>query len=184
MLTPPIARPQERATEYSKTIAPSSVDAVRLTFTFEPMNITWVTSLPTGKESGTYLALDLGGTNLRVCLVTLNGQGDAEVTQEKYHLPSEIKTGTSEQLWDFVADSLQKFVEQHQPESQNRSEPLPLGFTFSYPATQDRIDHGRLQTWTKGWDIDGVEGQNVAAMLEDAIARRVRTPQLLRTCQC
>ncbi|KAK5191738.1 hypothetical protein LTR92_008319 [Exophiala xenobiotica] len=137
-----------------------------------PMNITWVTSLPTGKETGTYLALDLGGTNLRVCLVTLTGKGDAEVTQEKYPLPSEVKTGTSEQLWDLIAGSLQNFVEQHPPDSQKRSEPLPLGFTFSYPATQDRIDHGRLQTWTKGWDIDDVEGQNVAAMLEDAIARR------------
>ena len=184
MLIPLIARPQERATEYSKSNSPSSADEDQLTFTFEPMNITWVTSLPTGKETGTYLALDLGGTNLRVCLVTLTGKGNAEVTQEKYPLPSEVKTGTSEQLWDLIAGSLQNFVEQHQPASQKHSEPLPLCFTFSYPATQDRIDHGRLQTWTKGWDIDDVEGQNVAAMLEDAIARRVRTSQLFRSCQC
>ncbi|KAK4939731.1 hypothetical protein LTR10_020015 [Elasticomyces elasticus] len=136
-----------------------------------PMNITWVTSLPTGQETGTYLALDLGGTNLRVCRITLKG-GDAEVEQEKYSLPSSIKTGTSDGLFDFIADSLQNFVKDHSSDSQEDGELLPLGFTFSYPATQDRIDHGLLQTWTKGWDVDDVEGKDVAALLRSAIEKR------------
>ena len=34
--------------------------------------ITYVTQLPTGKESGRYLALDLGGTNFRVLLCELS----------------------------------------------------------------------------------------------------------------
>jgi hexokinase len=136
------------------------------------MNITWVTSLPTGQESGNYLALDLGGTNLRVCRVTLKN-GDADVDQEKYSLPSHIKTGSSDKLWDFIADSLQRFVAEHQLDPEKDGELLPLGFTFSYPATQDRIDHGILQTWTKGWDIKGVEGEDVAAMLRSAIEKRV-----------
>lgn len=135
------------------------------------MNITWVTSLPTGQESGKYLAVDLGGTNLRVCRVTLNG--DTEVDQEKYALPAHIKTGSSDELWDFIADSLQRFVAEHQLTPKKDGELLPLGFTFSYPATQDRIDHGILQTWTKGWDIKGVEGQDVAAMLRNAIEKKV-----------
>ena len=33
--------------------------------------ITYVTQLPTGQESGKYLALDLGGTNFRVILVEI-----------------------------------------------------------------------------------------------------------------
>ena len=136
------------------------------------MNITWVTSLPTGQESGTYLAVDLGGTNLRVCRVTLES-GDAEVEQEKYFLPSSIKTGTSDELWSFIADSLQKFVTDH-PSDSKTGELLPLGFTFSYPATQDRIDHGLLQTWTKGWDVSDVEGKDAAALLRSAIEQRVR----------
>ena len=137
------------------------------------MNITWVTSLPTGQETGTYLALDLGGTNLRVCRVTLK-IGDTEVEQEKYSLPSSIKTGTSDDLWNFIADSLQKFVEDYPSAPRKGEELLPLGFTFSYPATQDKIDHGLLQTWTKGWDVDDVEGTDVAALLRSAIEKRVR----------
>lgn len=33
--------------------------------------ITYVTKLPTGQESGVYIALDLGGTNFRVILVEI-----------------------------------------------------------------------------------------------------------------
>lgn len=46
---------------------------------------------------------------------------------------------------------------------------MPLGFTFSYPATQESIDHAVLQTWTKGFDIKGIEGNNVAEQLRDEI---------------
>lgn len=50
---------------------------------------------------------------------------------------------------------------------------LPLGFTFSYPVEQEAIDRGTLVTWTKGFDISGVEGQDVVLQLADAIRKRV-----------
>jgi hexokinase len=50
---------------------------------------------------------------------------------------------------------------------------LPLGFTFSYPAHQDYIDHAVLQRWTKGFDIDGVEGFDVVPQFEAALKRKV-----------
>jgi hexokinase len=34
-----------------------------------------VTRRPNGTETGTFLALDLGGTNFRVCEITLEGNG-------------------------------------------------------------------------------------------------------------
>jgi len=46
---------------------------------------------PTGKETGDFIALDLGGTNLRVCFVTLQGSGKFEITQTKYRLTEEQK---------------------------------------------------------------------------------------------
>ncbi|KIX92478.1 uncharacterized protein Z520_11798 [Fonsecaea multimorphosa CBS 102226] len=139
------------------------------------MNITWVTSFPTGRETGTYLTLDLGGTNLRVCLITLTGTpGGSDITQEKYQLPKEIKTGTADDLFEHIADRLGDFVEKHVETEKVNGDggKVPLGFTFSYPATQDRIDHGILQTWTKGWDVKGVEGNDVAEMLKRAIEKR------------
>lgn len=51
-----------------------------------PMLPTYSFGWPTGKEKGPYLAVDLGGTNLRVCHVELQGDGHFEVTQSKYRL--------------------------------------------------------------------------------------------------
>ena len=129
-------------------------------------------SFPTGKETGTYLALDMGGTNLRVCEIYLpEEEGEFDITQSKYRMPEELKTGTADELWEYIADCLQQFIEYHH--EGERLNALPLGFTFSYPATQEYIDHGVLQRWTKGFDIDGVEGHDVVPPFEKAIADRV-----------
>jgi len=136
-----------------------------------PMNPTWCMAFPDGNETGTFLALDMGGTNLRVCEIILtDAKSEFDIIQSKYRMPEELKSGTSEELWEYIADCLQQFIESHH-HGENLAK-LPLGFTFSYPATQDYIDHGILQRWTKGFDIDGVEGHNVVPMFENAIAKR------------
>ena len=139
-----------------------------------PMNVTWVLGWPDGHESGSFLTLDIGGTNLRVCWIILKeGRGETNVTQDQYKLPDELKSGTAEELWTFIADSLQGFIEKHDLKG-TAEEPLKLGFTFSYPAHQEHIDHGELQTWTKGLDIKGVEGHDAAGQLREALEKRVR----------
>lgn len=139
------------------------------------MNVTWVLDFPDGHERGTYLALDMGGTNLRVCEITLTEEkGAFNITQSKYKMPEELRTGTAEELWEYIADCLQQFVETHHT-GENLTK-LPLGFTFSYPATQEYIDHGILQRWTKGFDIDGVEGKDVVPPLEEILKKRVCLP--------
>ncbi|KAG0650839.1 Hexokinase [Hyphodiscus hymeniophilus] len=136
-----------------------------------PMNPTWCMAFPTGEEQGTFLALDMGGTNLRVCEIILTDQkSEFDIIQSKYRMPEELKTGESDELWEYIADCLQQFIESHHAGEKTAN--FHLGFTFSYPATQDFIDHGVLQRWTKGFDIDGVEGKNVVPMLEAAIAKR------------
>ncbi|KUI56426.1 Hexokinase [Cytospora mali] len=133
---------------------------------------TWVFGFPSGQEKGQYLTIDLGGTNLRVCWITLKGPShDTEVLQDTYKLPKHIKTGTADELWGLIADSLSDFLDKHDLHG-TEDEPLPLGFTFSYPVQQDYIDRGTLVTWTKGFDIKGIEGQDVVIQLGDAIAKR------------
>ncbi|KAJ0416048.1 hexokinase-domain-containing protein [Aspergillus carlsbadensis] len=136
-----------------------------------PMNVTWVMGFPDGNEQGTFLALDMGGTNLRVCEITLTEEkGGFDIIQSKYRMPEELKTGTAEELWEYIVDCVEQFIQYHH-ENENLSN-LPLGFTFSYPATQDYIDHGVLQRWTKGFDIDGVEGEDVVPPLEKVFKER------------
>lgn len=135
------------------------------------MNPTWCMAFPDGNEQGTYLALDMGGTNLRVCEVTLTeAKGEFDIIQSKYRMPEELKTGTADELWGYIADCLQQFIEYHHGDEKIAD--LPLGFTFSYPATQEYIDHGVLQRWTKGFDIDGVEGKDVVPPFQKALTER------------
>jgi hexokinase len=135
------------------------------------MNPSWVMSFPTGYETGTFLALDMGGTNLRVCEVFLpEEKGEFDIIQSKYRMPEELKTGKAEELWEYIADCVQQFIEYHHEDEDLKD--MSLGFTFSYPATQHYIDEGILQRWTKGFDIDGVEGKDVVAPFEAALRKR------------
>lgn len=139
----------------------------------QPMIPTWVMSYPDGHETGTFLALDMGGTNLRVCQITLTEKkSEFDILQSKYRMPEELKTASKDELWDYIADCLHQFLETHHGGVANVGN-LHLGFTFSYPAVQNYIDEGILQTWTKGFDIAGVEGNDVVPMFEAALVRRV-----------
>lgn len=134
------------------------------------MNPTWCMSFPTGHETGQFLALDMGGTNLRICEITLSQQkSEFDLIQSKYRMPEELKSGSAEELWEYIADCLQQFIQSNHMDQKT----LPLGFTFSYPATQNYVDQGILQRWTKGFDIDGVEGHDVVPMFESAIEKKV-----------
>jgi len=135
-----------------------------------PMIPTFVFGWPTGMETGDYLAVDLGGTNLRVCLVTLQGKGKFEITQSKYRLTEEQKQEDGQKLFDFCAECLKTFIETNLGEGTvKEGEKLPLGFTFSYPCSQERIDHGELIRWTKGFGAPNTEGRDVAAMFRESL---------------
>jgi hexokinase len=138
------------------------------------MNVTWVLGWPDGHESGKFLTVDLGGTNLRVCWIHLTERsGDINITQDEYKLADGLKTGGADELFDFIAEALDTFISKHALQG-TKDDPLQLGFTFSYPAHQDYIDHGKLVTWTKGFEIKGVEGEDAAGLLREAIAKKVQ----------
>lgn len=140
-----------------------------------PMVPTYVFGWPTGEEKGDFLAIDLGGTNLRVCLVTVQGDGKFEVTQSKHRLTEEHKHDDGQKLFDFCADCLKNFINttlrNDKGWSLKEGEKIPLGFTFSYPCTQDRIDHGVLIRWTKGFGAPNTEGNDVAAMFRKSLEK-------------
>jgi hexokinase len=131
---------------------------------------TWVFGSPTGNEAGDYLAVDLGGTNLRVCLVKLLGDSKFTLTQSKFRLTEEQKQGSAGDLFDFCAQCVKDFIDSQLPQATAES-PIPLGFTFSYPCYQKSIGHGVLVRWTKGFGTSGVEGNDVAQMFKDSLQK-------------
>ena len=137
-----------------------------------PMLPAYVFGWPTGDEVGSYLALDLGGTNLRVCHVVLKGAGKFEITQSKFRLTEEQKQTEGQELFDFCADCLATFIKDHFGDQNGDvilEEELALGFTFSYPMEQDKIDHGKLVRWTKGFGNPNTEGRECAAMFRKSL---------------
>ncbi|PWN39179.1 putative hexokinase [Ceraceosorus guamensis] len=139
-----------------------------------PMLPAYVFGWPTGDEKGSYLALDLGGTNLRVCHVTLKGKGEFDVTQTKFRLTDEQKQCEGQELFDFCADCLNTFIKDHfggRDGEVHLEEDIALGFTFSYPMEQERIDHGKLVRWTKGFGNPNTEGNNVADMFKKSLEK-------------
>ena len=85
-------------------------------------------------------------------------------------IPQSIMTGTGIQLFDHIATCLANFMKAEQLCSPNKT--YPLGFTFSFPCHQKGLASATLAKWTKGFDCDGVVGEDVVEMLQDAINRR------------
>jgi hexokinase len=125
------------------------------------------TRQPTGRERGRVVAVDWGGTRGRAGLVELAGGGSVEiVTDEVFTFPEALKQGPAGPVFDVIADAIGRVVEA-QP-----AETYPLGFVYSYPARLERIDRAVALALTKGWSLTGLEGQDVAALLNDALRRR------------
>jgi len=104
--------------------------------------------------------MDLGGTNIRACSVELKGDGTFNMIQSKAAVPPELQTAkTSAELFGFIAEHLHKFLDEYHPDhcekdSSSREECYRLGFTFSFPVIQTKINAGKLMRWTKGFKIE------------------------------
>ncbi|KAG5644937.1 hypothetical protein DXG03_007402 [Asterophora parasitica] len=137
---------------------------------------TFVTGVPDGTETGTFLALDLGGTNLRVCEVILNGDKTFSLRQQKYKVSDALKTGEATALFDYLADSVDAFLTQHAASSHEHTTDSPdvvhLGLTFSFPVEQTALGSGKILTWTKGFSAKNAVGHDVVQLLQDAFDRK------------
>uniref|UniRef100_A0A8B9GDI1 Hexokinase-2 n=1 Tax=Amazona collaria TaxID=241587 RepID=A0A8B9GDI1_9PSIT len=131
---------------------------------------TFVRSTPDGTEDGDFLALDLGGTNFRVLRVKVsdNGLQKVEMENQIYAIPEELMRGSGVQLFDHIAECLANFLDK----LNIKDKKLPLGFTFSFPCHQTKLDESILVTWTKGFKCSSVEGKDVVSMLRKSIKKR------------
>ena len=129
--------------------------------------------LPTGKEKGEYLALDFGGTNLRVLRIKLLGEGKFEVLK-KVAKPLKVEgvydfigaDSTAEEMFDFIAELVDEAVEG------DHTTKYLLGHTFSFPSEQTDLYNAKLIIWTKEFATPGVEGKVVNDLLKEALHRQ------------
>uniref|UniRef100_A0A7N6BVB8 Hexokinase-2 n=1 Tax=Anabas testudineus TaxID=64144 RepID=A0A7N6BVB8_ANATE len=131
---------------------------------------TFVRSIPDGSEKGDFIALDLGGSNFRILRVKVTHDKKQPVQMESqvYETPDDIIHGSGTQLFDHVADCLGDFMDKQKIKDKK----LPVGFTFSFPCLQSKLDEAVLLTWTKKFKASGVEGMDVVKLLNKAIKKR------------
>jgi hexokinase len=125
------------------------------------------TRQPSGRERGRVVVVDWGGTKGRVGLIELAGGGAVRTLVEEVFTFSEAdKHGAAERVFDVIAAGIGRVVDAPAEGAQ------PLGFVYSYPARLERIDRAVALPLTKGWSLAGLEGQDVAMLLSDALRRR------------
>ena len=125
---------------------------------------------PSGAESGRFVTLDLGGTNLRATVVEIADGALNVLKHDSFRLAS--SSGSASDLFDPIARFLGQVLEDDGEYS--------LGFIFAFPMNQTGIRSGSLSKWTKELNFDSVEGNDVVALLEGAVADAADTFPVLR----
>lgn len=91
--------------------------------------------LPTGSEKGQYLALDVGGSTLRVALVALRGRGEvgreSEIVRlDSFKITPDVKRLQGMAFFDWMAARIHDVVGKDAEASQA---PIPMGLAWSFP---------------------------------------------------
>lgn len=95
--------------------------------------------LPTGREEGQYLALDVGGSTLRVALVKLHGRsaggnndGDI-VSMQNFKISRDIKDLEGMAFFDWMAARIKETLSSSLKQDDAMEKPLPVALAWSFP---------------------------------------------------
>ncbi|KAI8376299.1 uncharacterized protein BYT42DRAFT_499015 [Radiomyces spectabilis] len=137
----------------------------------------FVTKLPNGNETGTFLSMDLGGTNLRVSAVQLQGDGRVDVLEVKRAATTELKTGKGSVFFDWIADTVEELITKKarhlfSEEEVSAKKTLNLGVCWSFPVDQTAVDRGTVLRMGKGFTLEDVEGHDLADLMHAAFERK------------
>ncbi|KAL1994578.1 hypothetical protein VTN49DRAFT_2048 [Thermomyces lanuginosus] len=131
--------------------------------------------LPSGNERGTFLALDVGGSNFRVALIELLGrEGGMKIVKAKsYTIDEEIKALEGTSFFDWMAakidDTLASMGEKY-----GRGEiELAMGLSWSFPVEQTSVRSGRVIHMGKGFRAsEGTVGQDLSELILASCRKR------------
>lgn len=105
---------------------------------------------------GQATVLDLGGTNFRAALVSVDEEPKITGVAEKDITEMKTEGFTKENLFNSQAQIINNL---------NLPDDSPIGYCFSYPAKSLTDGDAELINWTKGVNIEGMVGQPIGKML-------------------
>ncbi|KAI1260212.1 hexokinase-1 [Xylariaceae sp. FL1019] len=139
--------------------------------------------LPTGKEIGQYLALDVGGSTLRVALVELRGRETTGRESEIVRMNSFKITPVIKQLkglafFDWMATRINEVINADGG-SYTAEETIPMGLAWSFPVEQVSMGGGLLMGMGKGFlATEGLLGQDLGEIIKFACSKQGLNVQL------
>lgn len=130
-------------------------------------------TLPTGLERGTYLALDVGGSTLRIALVELNGKQPTTaaksmriVAMKSFKIDEKVRQRSGSQFFDWVAEKIQQALADPQWQRSTSTKSIPMGLAWSFPVEQTSIRSANLLDMGKGFRAtEGLLGQDLSELI-------------------
>ncbi|KAL3495849.1 hypothetical protein BJX62DRAFT_222462 [Aspergillus germanicus] len=158
-----------------------------------------VSKLPTGLETGRYLAIDVGGTNLRVAFIELLGDtADPDMARTRaserplrkaqtqrvkrtleraWPIQEHLKMDKAEDLFAWIGDCIAEVVAESLSSDATKGtvpEELDMGITFSFPIMQESLSEATLMPMGKGFAI--TSDLNLRKILLSGYEKHTRRP--------
>ncbi|KAJ5397968.1 hypothetical protein N7509_006081 [Penicillium cosmopolitanum] len=160
-----------------------------------------VTQLPTGQEAGRYLAIDVGGSNLRVAFIELLGEVESEshpadasersrntirkaqrqrvkrTLERAWPIQEHLKMDKADDLFDWIGDCIAEVVAESLTSDDTKKDipaELDMGITFSFPIMQESLAEATLMPMGKGFAI--TSNLNLRNILLNGYEKHTRRP--------
>ncbi|KAL3478587.1 hypothetical protein BJX99DRAFT_101624 [Aspergillus californicus] len=158
-----------------------------------------VSKLPTGLETGRYLAIDVGGSNLRVAFIELLGdtadpdmarthaaerplrkaqtQRVKRTLERAWPIQEHLKMDKAEDLFAWIGDCIAEVVAESLSSDATKGsipDELDMGITFSFPIMQESLSEATLMPMGKGFAI--TSDLNLRKILLSGYEKHTRRP--------
>ncbi|OAA51873.1 hexokinase-1 [Metarhizium rileyi] len=131
--------------------------------------------LPLGSETGHYLALDVGGSTLRVAVVGLRGRGvDADkkseiISMHNYRIGKDIKDLEGMDFFNWMGQRIAETLIESGQHENSLENPVPVACAWSFPIEQTSMGSGKLLPMGKAFLADrGLLGKDLAGIIKQA----------------
>ena len=128
-------------------------------------------TLPTGRERGDFLALDVGGSTFRIGIVRLGGKSqDGDGLQVRrirsFDIDEKVRRLKGREFFDWMAERIDNMLQEYNRMAGMTNAHLQMGLAWSFPIEQTSPRSGRLLTMGKGFlAAHGVEGEDLSELV-------------------
>ena len=128
-------------------------------------------TLPTGRERGDFLALDVGGSTFRIAVIRLGGKADdIDGLQARrvrsFLIDEKIRQLKGREFFDWMAVRIGDMLAEYNHINGTTNARLQMGLAWSFPVEQTSPRTWKLLTMGKGFHAEhGVEGEDLSELI-------------------